>query len=173
MKDKTTSTFIEIHCPVETKVLPLIRNFVSSVAREMGFSQEDIAKIEISVDEACSNVIRHAYIHLFQKLSLSTDKGYDENRRQKQFPRITPEPSIKLEVEAGQNHLQINIIDSGVGDKAGPHKGVHNLDEYIEKRHGLGTYIINRFMDRVKVDFPQGHGTTVTMVKFLEREASE
>ncbi len=173
MKSKTKSTFIEVRCPVETNVLHIIRNFVCSIAREMGFSPEDIAKIEISVDEACSNVIRHAYTHLLLQRSLSRNAERQENQRVEQSPRAGATPLIKLEVETGQNHLQIKIIDSGVGDKAGPHKGVHNLDEYVEVRHGLGTYIINKFMDKVKIYFPQECGTTVSMVKFLERKAAE
>ncbi len=38
-----------------------VRDFVSAAAREFGFADEDVSKIALAVDEACTNIIKHAY----------------------------------------------------------------------------------------------------------------
>ena len=38
-----------------------VREFVSASARKFGFSDEEVSKIALAVDEACTNVIKHAY----------------------------------------------------------------------------------------------------------------
>jgi hypothetical protein len=40
--------------------LPRIREAVVSHAEQMGFESTDVAKIEMAVGEACSNIIEHA-----------------------------------------------------------------------------------------------------------------
>ena len=47
--------------PGETDYLHLIRDFVCAVARKMGFPDQRVGEIEIAVDEACANIIEHAY----------------------------------------------------------------------------------------------------------------
>ena len=47
--------------PSQKDNLEIIRNFISAIARKVGFKDEDVNKIELAVDEACTNVIRHAY----------------------------------------------------------------------------------------------------------------
>jgi anti-sigma regulatory factor (Ser/Thr protein kinase) len=51
----------EVFCPVEKQLLNILRRFITDVAEEMGFTEDDISKIEMAVDEACSNVFQHAY----------------------------------------------------------------------------------------------------------------
>ena len=131
----------------------MIRSVVTAVSGEMGFSDEEIAKIEMSVDEACSNVICHAY-RIRKKESKAVSQA---------------QVRIKLTLTAAQDHLHITISDFGVGNQKGPHDGVRNLEEYIRQGHGLGTYIIKRFMDKVEVFYPQESGTVVSMIKYLPR----
>lgn len=47
--------------PSDTKYLQLIGDYISNIAKIAGFSIEEIKKIELAVDEACTNVIEHAY----------------------------------------------------------------------------------------------------------------
>jgi serine/threonine-protein kinase RsbW len=145
---------MEIHCPDCGEVLSMIRSFVCCVARGIGFCDEEIAKIEISVDEACANVVRHAYEKEKQK------KGKSEQETQYK---------IKILIKAAEDHLQVIISDYGIGKKEGTQWGVRNLEEYLEQGHGLGTYIINEFMDKVEILYPKDAGTTVSMVKYLQR----
>lgn len=150
---------ISISCPVETKVLQIIRTFVTSIAKEVGFDEEDSAKIEIAVDEACANVVCHAY------------GTYKEN--QANYPPKEKAGSInfeiKMNVTISQDSLKIDIQDFGVGVKNGIMTGVQEIEEYItrDKKHGLGTYIIQKFMDKVEFDFYAKKGTKVSMTKYL------
>ena len=47
--------------PSRTENLLEVREFVGTAARSFGFSEEDIANIVLAVDEACTNIIKHAY----------------------------------------------------------------------------------------------------------------
>ncbi|MBN1903032.1 ATP-binding protein [Candidatus Sumerlaeota bacterium] len=154
MYDMGDEFSLEIHCPGTTRILSHIRPFICSIARDMGFSDEEIAQIEISVDEACSNVLSHAYGN-----SLPGDYRFD----------FQPSYQIRIALKVAKDHLQITINDFGVGNKKGPHVGVRNLEEYAQKGHGLGTYIIKKFMDKVEISYPEDSGTQVSMVKFLSR----
>lgn len=138
---------IEMRCPSLPWVLPHIRMLVSSVASEMGFSEDDVQKIEISVDEACSNAILH---------------GYAESER--------PNARISVRLRRSEEGLEIEVVDYGRGSSQGRrHSGIHNLQEYIafERPHGLGTYIMDHLMDQVRFAFPPRSGTVVTMKKKL------
>ena len=141
--------FLEVHCPGKGEILSIIRHFVKDVARDMGFKEDEIIKIVMSVDEACSNVVRHAYERYN---SGKTGGGPYE---------------MKIRVKAACDHICISISDQGVGDKTGPHKGVRSIEEYQKECHGLGTYIIRKFIDKVEVQYPADSGTTVSMTKFL------
>jgi len=144
---------VEVDCPCSKEVLSLIRSVVTAVSREMGFSDEEIAKIEMSVDEACSNVVGHAY----------------RIRKRETSAVSQTQVRIKLGITAAWDHLHITISDFGVGNAKGVHDGVQSLEEYLRRGHGLGTYIIKRFMDKVEVFYPQESGTVVSMIKYLPR----
>ena len=44
-----------------TKNLSLLRNFIESKAIDFGFDESTIIQIILSVDEACTNIIKHAH----------------------------------------------------------------------------------------------------------------
>lgn len=145
--DETADT-IEVSCPAQPWVLPHIRALVCSVASGMGFGEEDVHKIELSVDEACSNAIVHAY----------TGEEVEGDGR------------LVVRLIKSTRHLSIQVCDSGRGSSDSvPHAGAQNLDEYLslERPHGLGTYIMDRMMDEVQFFFPPRQGTIVTLVKRL------
>ncbi|MBN1477976.1 ATP-binding protein [Candidatus Sumerlaeota bacterium] len=136
---------LELRCPVEMSILSWIRGVIAQTAAALGLPEEDLSKIEMSVDEACANVIEHAYPD-------------------------PPEEALPLtvRVEAMTDALRIMVCDSGVG--AGDLRGaVKSIEEYVEvKRYrGLGTHIMQRFMDEVEFVQSPGEGTRVCMVKYL------
>lgn len=47
--------------PGRYQSLALIRDFVVKAAKEAGLAQDDVYEVELSVDEACTNIIEHAY----------------------------------------------------------------------------------------------------------------
>ncbi|MEK6649758.1 MAG: ATP-binding protein, partial [Bacteroidota bacterium] len=38
-----------------------VRSFIDAAARQFGFSDDEVANIVLAVDEACTNIIKHAY----------------------------------------------------------------------------------------------------------------
>jgi serine/threonine-protein kinase RsbW len=153
---RLSPTDVEIRCSAQHSALSLIRLFVRGVAREMGFDDEVASEIELCVDEACANVIDHAYPH-----------GAP--------PSSEGEKSVVgVEVRILSDALTISIADNGVGRASQFESSVANLAEYQGRDdpdggrpRGLGLYIINKLMDEVSVEFPNEYGTRLTMTKRL------
>ena len=59
LKKKTGQILIQ--APGYAKSLGRIRALVGDLARTVGFPEDEVDKIAMAVDEACSNVIEHAY----------------------------------------------------------------------------------------------------------------
>lgn len=151
---------LEIRCPVQTRVLAILRTFVCSIATYHGFDAEQTDKIEMAVDEACANVIRHAYKHLGVSPDLPEEK-------QNADPETHRQCVLRLRIHLGEDYLKISIIDHGIGMHNKP-PGVNSVEEYTDRggTGGLGNYIIRNFMDEVEVDFPPESGTILTMTKY-------
>ena len=58
---KKEKTKYKLKIPSQTDNLELIRSFVSNIAEKVGFDADETYKIELAVDEACANVVKHAY----------------------------------------------------------------------------------------------------------------
>lgn len=153
---------LEVHCPVETRVLGIIRVFMASLAAQMGFAAEQADQIEMAVDEACANVVRHAYKHL----GVSPDLPEDE-QRSGVLTEAGYQCVLRLRVILNPDYIRVQIRDHGIGKKNRP-PGVASLEEYLERegRGGLGGLIIRNFMDEVSYDYPDS-GTVLTMTKYL------
>ncbi len=52
---------ILMEIPGDPAALFLVRSVVERLARQSGFSEQRVVRLTQAVDEACSNVIRHAY----------------------------------------------------------------------------------------------------------------
>jgi len=145
---------LELICPPQTEMLSLIRNVVATVARERGFSSDEVNLIESAVDEACTNVICHAY-------------------REVARPRGEM-PQLSVQIRPASDHLAIRIIDEGIGLPSEGPRSISCLEEYTSQPEpkGLGLYIISQFMDEVVYDSPPGSGTVLSMVKYLRRPDS-
>jgi serine/threonine-protein kinase RsbW len=132
-----------LHIPSQTENLELIRNFVSGAARKVGFRDEDINKIELAVDEACTNVIEHAYRHL--------GKG-----------------DIDIAIKIGTRRFTVIVTDKGQGfcwDEV----GMPDMKKYMAELRvgGLGIYLIKTLMDEVDYHSEPGVKNEVIMVKYL------
>ena len=126
-----------------TDNLSEIREFVGKAARAFGFSEEDTANIVLAVDEACTNIIKHAYQY-------ATDK--------------------EIEVSIFQNKLsfEIRIFDSGKPFDPNTIRQP-DLKEHIghRKRGGLGVYLMKKLMDKVEYNFQRGKRNEVRLIKNL------
>ena len=140
----------EVFCPVEKQLLNILRRFITDVAEEMGFGDDDISKIEIAVDEACSNVFQHAY---------STKPQ-------------TARTGINLKLLLEPKALTIHIQDHGQGPGSGGLHGAPSLQAYQtpgkDSYCGLGILIMKEFMDEVNFQTDPASGTQVMLRKFLQ-----
>lgn len=136
----TTLTF-----PGRFESLPIIADFVRISAQDAGLSSFQIYAVETAVDEACANIIEHAY-------------GGEDNG------------DIECSCLITNKGLTVILRDSG---RPFNPKSIKNpdLDSSLEDRsdHGLGLYFIRQWMDDVDFDFKPGRNT-LTMSKFKEKQ---
>ena len=92
IRTKKRSHKYRLKLPLESANLEIIRDFVGKIAANIGFDEEEIGNIELAVDEAATNVLRHAY---------------QEQERDKEF--------ILIEATAYPDRIQISVIDRGKG----------------------------------------------------------
>lgn len=134
----------QLRIPSETDNLELIREFVSKVASKIGFDSDDVGKIELACDEACTNVIKHAYDTQNNKKSLDVLIKID-------FDRFT-----------------LIVTDHGKGFNPENIK-MPNMKKYLAelKVGGLGIYLMKTLMDEVDYNIKPGVKNQVKMVKYL------
>lgn len=127
-----------------TERLIEVRDFVSAAARAFGFGDEDVSKIALAVDEACTNIIKHGY-------------------------EFDPGHTIEIAVGAAGPAFEITITDSGRRFDPGIIPAP-DMKEYLShyRRGGLGVYLMRSLMDSVEYAFPPGHNE-VRLVKRLPR----
>ena len=99
--------------PSSTENLALIREFVSSAARQAGFDEKEVGRLELAVDEACANVIEHAY-------------GHDANKE------------VIVRAKLDENEFSIDIEDTGKGFDPGT-VNQEELEQLISKRKNRRT----------------------------------
>ncbi|HXY55174.1 MAG TPA: ATP-binding protein [Nitrospirota bacterium] len=128
---------VTLTVPSHPKYLYVVRSALYPIARSAGFSKQDTRKIVLAVDEACSNVIKHAY----------------EGDHAK---------TIALTVTVNGGGIQIRIKDSG--KKVDAAKIAPRRLEDI-RPGGLGTHFMFTIFDTVEFDTSGERGTILTLVK--------
>lgn len=127
--------------------LPKIAGVVKMKSAEAGLGEDSICAVESAVDEACSNIIEHAY------------EGENKGK-------------IGLEFEAIEDGIKIRIVDHG--KPFHPEKiTAPNLNAPLShrKNSGLGLYFMKKCMDEVSFQFTPGKNI-LTMVKFNNSDCS-
>ena len=126
--------------------LAAIDRFVADAARHAGFDNCAVYQVQLAVDEACSNIIEHAYGGESQGVIECTRRIQDgdltvvlRDYGRPFDPTSVPEPDVEADLE-----------DRPEG--------------------GLGLYLISRIMDEVTFDFDSETGNVLTLVK--RKEAS-
>ena len=139
-----------LRVPSQTDNLELIREFVSKIAAKVGFGEDDINKIELAIDEACTNVVKHAY---------TGKKGN----------------SIGIAIKLDYDRFIVIVTDTGKGFDISKIR-TPDMKEYLAEMRvgGLGLYLIHSLMDEVHFDLHPGIKNEVKMVKyFYNRENHE
>jgi anti-anti-sigma factor len=116
----------ELTVPAGEGQLGRVRDFVVEACDEAAFSDRETSNTKLAVDEACTNIITHAYG--------GTGQG-----------------DIKVRIQIEPGNLQISLHDKG---ERFDFASIQNpdLEEYVEtgRKGGLGIYLINRLMDGVE-----------------------
>ncbi len=137
----------KIELKSKTENLKIIREFVSDFAKEKGFSVKEISDMILAVDEAATNIIKHAY-------------GFDEDKE------------IIVNVKLENNKLEISLID--FGKKFDPDKAkLPDIKESLKlkKSGGLGIYLMKKLMDDVIYEIDNPNYNKITLIK--KRNESE
>lgn len=127
----------------QTEKLLEVREFVSRAARKFGFSDEEASKIVLAVDEACTNIIKHAY-------------QYDPNH------------DIHISIRTNRGAFEVLIEDEGKSFNPlaiKPPDLKQHLKQY--RRGGLGVYLMKTLMDEVEYNLTPGKKNVVRLTKYL------
>jgi serine/threonine-protein kinase RsbW len=130
--------------PGKLSSLAKIACFVATAADAAGLDERAAYAVQVAVDEACSNIIEHAY----------GEQGAGD---------------IECEYEVTDESLVITLRDQGrpfdptvVADP--------ELDALLEERPlgGLGVYLMRQMMDSVEHYYEAGAGNVLTLTKHRE-----
>lgn len=133
----------ELAVPAQFENLALIGDFIASVARRAGFDEKGVFNLQLACDEACTNVIEHAY---------SGRPG-----------------RIRIAVSVYADRIQIEVHDTGRPFDPSAVRAP-DLEAPLERREtgGLGLHFMRSIMDEVRFEFGEG-GNRLTMVKRRDR----
>lgn len=145
-----SSKTITIRIPAETDYLEIVRYIVNGAAARMGFNSLDAAKIVMSVDEACLNIIKH-------------NSG---------FERDSGTRVKELEIELGispSEKLVVALRDNGIPFSP-PEYGTPPVEDFFDGTadKGFGIYVMDNFMDEMAHSYKHGVGNELRLAKFLD-----
>jgi serine/threonine-protein kinase RsbW len=134
-----------LQVPSNTENLAMIRDFVNGIGMRAGLPASEVANLEMAVDEACANVIEHAY-----------------------GPEVTKEVSVKATIN--DETVQIDVVDTGKGFDPGEISQL-NLDQLVAERKsgGLGMRLMKTLMDEVHYEIIPGQKNELRMIKRLKK----
>jgi serine/threonine-protein kinase RsbW len=115
--------------PGRYESLEEIASFIRDEAEKIGLPNADVFAVETAVDEAVSNIIEHAY------------EGVENG-------------TIEITCETDPESIKIILIDNG--KPFDPHSiPSPDLKAPLNKRkeHGLGLYLMQKWMDEVRFEF--------------------
>jgi len=135
---------IFITFPAEEGKLEEIRRYVGNVCKEISLPQKEITSIQLAVEEACTNVIRHAYHYA---------KG-----------------DIGLKVVVKPTDISFSVIDKGRSFDFDKLDTPPDLQRYIKtgRKGGLGIFLIRKIMSEVEYKSTDD-GNELRMVKYIEK----
>lgn len=103
-----------------------VRDFVGSIALKYGFNKKEMEDVRLAVDEAYTNIIKHAY-------------KYDDKK------------DVEIELNIHDEKLCVSLFDKGNSFNLNNYV-MPNVKEQIrqKKRGGMGVYLIHKLMDKVQ-----------------------
>lgn len=136
----------KLSIPSSTRYLEEVRRFVETYAREAKFGDKTVEDFKIAVDEACTNIIKHAY---------------DGDSTQK----------IDLAVIVDEKRFTVRIRDEGRAFKAQTYTepDIFRLAE-SRRAGGFGVHIMRQLMDQVEYH-TRGSVNEVKLTKYRNGSA--
>lgn len=131
----------ELRVKSRTENLSEIRDFVSGKARAAGIAEDTVENIILAVDEACTNIIKHAY-------------------------KLSPEGEIIIKINYDKEKFTVTIIDYGKSFE--PERvPLPDLQKYYREHRvgGLGMYLMKSLMDNVEYITVPGEYNQVLLSK--------
>jgi anti-sigma regulatory factor (Ser/Thr protein kinase) len=130
MGDTPRRLEIKFSVPSDPKYLAVVRGAVGPLASVIGWDESECRAIVLAVDEALTNVIRHAYHNRTGGL-------------------------IELECRESEAGLEITLLDNG---DAPDRSKICAREMGCDQPGGLGTHIIKEVMDQVSYEeSPEGN----------------
>jgi len=128
--------------PAKYSSLDLIRTFVEQAAQKANLTDKAIYAVQMAVDEACANIIDHAY-------GGETDKE-----------------KIEITCQIDKDGLTITLLDQGRPfDMDAVSSPDLNLPLSERQVGGLGVHLIRNLMDGIKYKSAREAGNTLTLTK--------
>lgn len=127
-----------------TENLSVIRDFVNSAALQMKIPKDIVENIILAVDEACTNIIKHAY-------------------------NYSSDGDISIKIKPSTSKFIVSVIDNGISFE--PEKiPKPDLQKYYRQKRvgGLGIYLMKSLMDDVKYISKPGKYNEVLLTKNIK-----
>jgi len=122
---KSTATY-NITVRASTEYLSKVRDFVGKHAASYGFNKQEVADIRLAVDEAYTNIIKHAYQNSADG-TVDIELGYDSEK------------------------FWVTLLDTGDTSDPFNYRKTDICQRIKEKkRGGVGVYLIRKLMDEVE-----------------------
>ncbi len=136
------STTYQIEIPASTSNLADVRKFVGVHATGFGFKENEVEEIKLAVDEALTNVIKHAY-------------KFDDSK------------TIYISVGLQGREFWVAIQDTGAPFEPQNYTEP-NIPERVKKglKGGVGVYLIKRLVDKVEYNKKSQHNE-IKLIKKL------
>lgn len=136
----------KLSVPSDTENLVLIREFVERTAKRSSISDAHMERLKLAVNEACENVIKHAY---------------DND--------ATQELTIHVWLDPGQ--LVVDVIDSGRRFDPATHKPL-SLPELVGRKGGMGIRLMQLATDEIISDVDEEGHNRLRLIKKLENNST-
>lgn len=127
-----------------TKNLSLLRHFVETIAHKVKIDDQIINQIVLSVDEACTNIMKHAH-------------NYDADR------------NIEITVDTDEKEFSVKFDYKGAQGFDPNTSNNPDMGEYFKnyKVGGLGVPIMKKFMNKIIAKHVSPDDNTLILVKSL------
>jgi anti-sigma regulatory factor (Ser/Thr protein kinase) len=127
--------------PAKSEQLDAIREFVGQAARDADMDDAEVYAVQLSVDEACSNIIEYAY---------HQDKEGD----------------IECTCDPHNDSLTIVLRDHGLPFDSSLVPSPDLSSDLKERRvGGLGVFLMHQLMDEIRFEPLGESGNVLTMIK--------